>query len=109
MAIEALESRSDGGMVRQSVYIAGPIKSRLSIYKEVFAEAAAKLEKEGFAVLNPATLPLGLDDRRYLPMCLSMLESADYIYLLPGWVESDGARLELSYAEYQGIPVWPRE
>jgi len=35
-------------------------------------------------------------------ICLSMIDSADGIYLLPGWEDSPGAQIEKAYAEYTG-------
>ena len=35
-------------------------------------------------------------------ICFSMIDSADGIYLLPGWEDSPGAQIEKAYAEYIG-------
>ena len=60
----------------------------------------------GFTVLNPAVLPDGLAPEQYMPICMAMLEQAEGIYLLEGWEDSPGARLEWQYALYQGKTVY---
>ena len=55
-----------------------------------------------YAVLNPATLPDDLPADRYMPICLSMVQAADIICMLPGWSQSRGANIELDFAKYQG-------
>lgn len=82
-------------------YIAGQISGKEG-YKKDFGEAAARLEERGFAVLNPAVLPEGMRKRDYARICFSMVDTADIIYLLPGWEDSPGAQLEKAYAEYVG-------
>ena len=56
---------------------------------------------------NPPALAVGsVNEDAYMPICLSMLDAADAIYMLRGWENSDGAKLEKSYAEYQGKTVY---
>ena len=79
--------------------------SRPKTYKKEFDKVQRKLEHKGYVVVNPAVLPGGLDKDKYMPICLSMIESADAIYMLDGWEKSKGAVLEKLYAEYQGKDV----
>jgi hypothetical protein len=44
--------------------------------------------------LNPAMLPAGLEHAEYMDICLAMIRSADTIYLLHGWEQSEGAQAE---------------
>lgn len=83
------------------VYLAGPIRS-VKNYKKVFSAWESKLTGAGYKVLNPATLPLGMSDRAYMPICLQMIEQADIVAFMPGWENSSGCQLERAYAEYQG-------
>lgn len=74
----------------------------MSTYKQKFARAQKMLEDEGHIVINPSVLPVGLDSDRYMPICLSMIDGADAIFLFNNWQNSKGALLEKAYAEYQG-------
>ena len=86
------------------IYIAGPITGRPD-YIERFCEAQLNLEADGWIVLNPADLPPGMPADRYMPICLAMLQQADAIYMLDGWEYSEGANIELQFAQYQGKGV----
>ena len=87
------------------VYLSGPMRW-CAEYPKRFAKAESELKKQKYVVLNPAWLPLGLNEDAYMPICLSMLDAADAIYMLRGWENSDGAKLEKTYAEYQGKYVY---
>lgn len=84
------------------VYIAGPMKGKKNMNRPAFYEAQDALEDHGYLVLNPAKLPVGMDEKAYMPICLHMIEKADVVAMMNGWKDSAGARLERAYAEYQG-------
>lgn len=88
-----------------TVYIAGKMRGLKGNGKQQFDAAARRLESMGFIVLNPSVLPSGLPDEKYMPICLSMLEAADCIYMLDNWSSSRGAIAELGYARCQGKRV----
>lgn len=88
------------------VYIAGKMNGLPDKGKNNFAEAEAMLKEMGFTVLNPACLPDGLPGDRYMPTCLTMVDTADILVLLPDWIYSPGAMLEKAFAEYQGKMVF---
>lgn len=81
-------------------YIAGKISGD-EHYKKKFEKAQRKLERRGFIVLNPATLPEGMKKSKYLPICLAMIDAADVVVFLKDWMNSKGARIEHEYAAYQ--------
>lgn len=78
----------------------------MSAYDRKFAKAQKVLEEKGHIVINPALLPKGLDRDKYMPICLTMIDGADAIYMIgTDWRKSKGALLEKAYAEYQGKNV----
>lgn len=89
------------------VFISGPI-TRVRKYKRRFWSAKEQHESAGNIVLNPAALPAGLDEDRYLPICLAMIDACDAVQFLPGWEKSADARVEEAYAIRQGkIRIYP--
>lgn len=83
------------------VYIAGKITGNEN-YREEFARAQAELEKGGHTVLNPAVLPEGMTKGEYMRICFAMIDIADVVMFLPGWQDSEGAKLEKQYCRYVG-------
>lgn len=87
------------------VYLSGKMTGEPDLGRALFNKAAKKLEAEGITVINPAMLPEGLKPEAYMPICLEMMRWADVVAMLPGWTESQGARLERAFAKYLGIKV----
>lgn len=88
------------------VYIAGPMKGYPENNWQAFAKAQDQLEELGCVVLNPAVLPDGMPADAYMPICLAMVQQADAVYCLPGWVDSLGATVERQFALYQHKPIF---
>lgn len=88
----------------KKIYIAGKI-SGLNNYREVFKVAEDKLTSEGNAVMNPAVLNEGFPYKAYMPICLTMLEACEAVYMLSNWTDSKGAKVEHEYAKIQGKQI----
>ena len=86
------------------IYIAGKITGD-ALYKAKFQAEQDRLERAGNTVLNPAKLPAGLENSCYIKLCLTMIDEADAVQMLPDWQESGGAKIEKLYAEYCGKQV----
>ena len=86
---------------RIKIYIAGKITGDPN-YQIKFKKVEEDFKKMGFAVLNPATLPPGMESSDYMRICFAMLDIADAVLFLPDWKESPGARLERDYCVYTG-------
>lgn len=89
---------------KKVVYLAGPITG-VPNYWEPFEKADDRLTHHDVAVLNPSVLPQGLTNEQYVRICFGMIDSADLVLFLPGWLDSKGATLERVYCDYVGKPV----
>lgn len=112
--------------MNMSLYIAGPMSGYPRYNYDTFEEAATSLREAGYAVLSPHELDENLDLRDFDPDVPGsftiehrhkamrqdldiVLNVADAVALLPGWEQSEGARLEVAVAEAIGKrarPVW---
>ena len=87
------------------IYISGKMTGLLDWGRDKFFAAEKKLLEKGAVVLNPARLPAGMPQERYMPICMAMLDQSDVIVRLDNWMESFGAQLERAYADYQGKEI----
>lgn len=83
------------------IYIAGKIAGDRR-YRAKFREAAKSLAALGHVILNPATLPDGMEQADYMRICLAMLDTADLAVFLPDYRESRGAVVEWAYCQRIG-------
>ena len=86
------------------VYIAGKISGD-ERYADKFNQAADCLRVNGYTVINPAILPLGLSKGDYMRICFAMIDSCDIVVALPDAKHSEGARTEIVYCDYIKKPV----
>ncbi len=98
-----------------NVYIAGPMRGIPNDNHEMFVAVAAKLRSLGYIVFSPVEHDAeigtqkgetdGRKLKRQILWDLEAITNADFVVLLPGWVESTGVRLELEMARFLGVPV----
>lgn len=91
------------------IYLAGPMRGYPEFNYPAFHAAAAKLRDLGFEVFNPAecfdgdtSLPFETYMQRDLQEVVSW---ADEVWVLPGWQQSVGARIEVTVARAIGLRV----
>ena len=93
--------------MQKTIYISGKITGT-DDYKDRFLKAEQKLRSRGFNVLNPVKTGKWLERHlapkiptwvEYMKQDIKAMMSADCIYMLKGYRESKGARLELFLAK----------
>jgi hypothetical protein len=93
------------------VYIAGPITGREHYNINAFTMAAELLHDAGYEPVNPhavcKTDEPGKHFSYYMAKLLPHVCEADFVALLPGWEDSEGAKLEAYVATVCGVKVKP--
>lgn len=99
-------------MKKEKVYISGPITGlERQVYLKNFADKERELLAMGYDVINPTKLLPSrflwiykiIGYKLTLLYDLWHLMNCDYIYLLDGWMQSRGARIERCVAQVLGI------
>lgn len=108
------------------IYVAGPIANMPSGNRELFREIEEDLKSKGYSPRVPFDIhplhvrnvecPIGpLGDQEgfeHTAPCYMrgdiewMMNSADAVVLIPGWINSSGARVEFITAQACGIPIY---
>jgi len=97
--------------MKQSIYLSGPMTGLPDYNYPLFHRVAKSLRERGWTVLNPAE---NFDGRTDLPRSeyiradiQALIDREVYaIAQLPGWEQSDGARLEYVLARELGLTVY---
>jgi len=102
------------------LYLAGPMSDIVdeqgipNCNYPAFHEAASDLRGRGFYVVSPAELHADFETNPkpygdYLRAGLIALLGTAAVVVLPGWEQSNGARLEVTVARALGMLVWEYE
>ena len=94
------------------IYISGPISGlKFSIVERAFADAAADFDARGWLPVNPLHngLPMTAAWEQRLAADIVELIKCRAIYMLRGWKDSHGARLEHALAERMGLIIYYQE
>ena len=89
-------------------YIAGKISGiPLQKAKDNFFAAELEVDNLKYQPVNPLNLPHRHDKKwaSYMKECIAALTECDLIYMLVGWGESEGAKLEFDLANKLGITI----
>lgn len=85
------------------VYISGPMTGKKDFNRPAFEAASKLVAASGFTPVLPVDFVDGKTYEQYLRDDLRLLLECDYIYMLDGWQESKGAKLEHMVALACGI------
>jgi len=95
--------------MKETIYISGKI-TESKFYRIHFMLVSAKLKLLGYKVYNPAKIcsrmPKWTTHEEYMHICLEVLTMADSIYMMRGWEDSKGARLELEKAKKRVMQIY---
>lgn len=90
-----------------TIYIAGPMTGIKDLNRPTFNAVAAALRTFGFEVVNPVELcPPGMAWTDCMRRDIAAMMGCDSVALLPGWMNSKGARLERQIAVQLGMHVY---
>jgi hypothetical protein len=94
--------------VTDAVYLSGPMRGLPDFNYPLFNSVAENFRSAGLTVLNPAENFDGDQSRDfadYMRADIKMLMKASTIFMLPGWQDSEGARLEYLLAKALGLEI----
>lgn len=86
------------------VYLSGSISDDPQ-YKRHFRRAERRLIKRGDQVFNPCIIPVIFSYWQFMAIDLAALACCEKIYMLKGWQNSRGAKIELARAIELGLLI----
>lgn len=92
----------------KTIYISGPMTGLPDYNFPAFNAEAARLRGLGYDVINPAEInPVGENNTWHECMRkdIRALMDCDTIAMMPGWINSSGAHLEMNIAHRVGIRI----
>jgi hypothetical protein len=92
----------------KKLYICGRVTGDEN-YQKKFARAEAKLRAAGYTdIVNPARrMPADIPWKYAMRICLKAMMDCDGLALLPDWISSRGAQVEIGLAAELDIPRRP--
>lgn len=90
-------------MEKKRIYISGSISNNPE-YKKQFTRKFRELE-ESYIVLSPLFINAELDWKSYMKIDLAMIDVCDVIYMMKGWKDSRGAKIEELFAQYKNKEI----
>lgn len=99
----------NGDVSHEVVYISGPMTGLPEFNYPAFARAQSAWEARGALVRSPHTAFSGDQSRSYgdcIRADVAMLVECSAIAMLPGWMASRGAKMELLVAQMMGCRVY---
>jgi len=91
------------------IYLSGPMNGYDNYNFDAFDMWADRLRESGYVVLSPAETAGGaqhLDRHWYFRFDFAIIATVNYVFLMPGWNESAGAKAEAIMACEMGIPLY---
>lgn len=98
-----------------NIYLAGPMRGIQDYNYPLFNAVADRLRQFGYRVANPADTDAEVHDRAiaaenplsvYMERDLSDVAASHAVFVLPGWEQSEGAKIEVNVAFMLGHPVF---
>lgn len=93
---------------KQVMYLSGPMRGLEDFNYPKFNSLAKLYRDAGFTVHNPAESFNGATDKQfkeYMRLDFEMVLDSDVIFMLIGWNNSEGARLEWQMAKALGLEI----
>jgi hypothetical protein len=90
------------------VYVAGPMTGLKDRNYPAFAAETARLRALGYEVISPAELNVGVEHEGWeacMRRDIAAMLTCDIVQLLPGWLKSRGATVEVNLARELGIVI----